>query len=667
MTTAERNLTEAEIQRLQAQGCTATDWSLVTIHPETDIECLTHVRFLGRNRLGRFRRMHELPGGIRLRSGVHRATLCETSVGDDCLIEDIKGGIAHYDIGCGCLIRNTDTLVTEGETTFGQGTEIAVLCETGGREIVVHSRTSAQEAYMQAMYRHDPELVRRLQSMAYDEAQRVQSSRGRVGDGSRIVHCGFLRNVLFGEECCIEGAARLDNGTICSCKEAPARVGEAVTAQDFILQCSSEVTHGAMLTRCFVGQASVVGHGFSATDVYFASNCQAENGEACSVLAGPCTVTHHKSTLLIGGLFSFMNAGSGTNQSNHMYKLGPSHQGILERGCKTGSGAHLLWPARTGAFSLIMGHCTAHADTRLFPFSYIVEQDGGNSLLPGIALRNVGTLRDEQKWPQRDKRPGEPWQTDAIVFDVYTPYVMDKICRALPLLEEWERQTAGEQDSIRWQGLTVKRSAILRGLTLYRLALARFTGDQLLKQLHRHGNVTNDLFHRLTPSTAGSGAWCDLGGLLAPQSEIDRLTSDLKTGKIRDTEASRARILYIYNNYENYAWAWTWEKIRTRFPDMNADNFVADVCLPLLHEWEEAACRLNREIIDDAGKEFSAATRTGFGIDGNDDIADMDFQHVRGCPQTNSVIDQLHRAYEDILCTVHRWETELSGYKGIEL
>ena len=69
---------------------------------------------------------------------------------------------------------------------------------------------------------------------------------------------------------------------------------------------------------------------------------------ACSIFAGPYTVTHHKSTLLIAGLYSFMNAGSSSNQSNHMYKLGPVHQGILERGTKTTSNSYIVFPARIG-------------------------------------------------------------------------------------------------------------------------------------------------------------------------------------------------------------------------------------------------------------------------------------------------------------------------------
>lgn len=89
--------------------------------------------------------------------------------------------------------------------------------------------------------------------------------------------------------------------------------------------------------------------------------------------AGPFTVTHHKSTLLIAGMFSFMNAGSGSNQSNHMYKLGPIHQGALERGAKTTSDSYILWPARIGAFSLVMGRHVNHPDTSDLPFSYLIE------------------------------------------------------------------------------------------------------------------------------------------------------------------------------------------------------------------------------------------------------------------------------------------------------
>ena len=117
----------------------------------------------------------------------------------------------------------------------------------------------------------------------------------------------------------------------------------------------ARVEDGAVVHLLFVGQASSLSHLFSAHDSLFFANCACENGEAAAIFGGPYTVTMHKSSLLIAGMFSFLNAGSGSNQSNHMYKLGPIHQGVVERGSKTTSDSYILWPARIGPFSLVNG------------------------------------------------------------------------------------------------------------------------------------------------------------------------------------------------------------------------------------------------------------------------------------------------------------------------
>ena len=76
-----------------------------------------------------------------------------------------------------------------------------------------------------------------------------------------------------------------------------------------------------------------------------------------------------------------------------MYKLGPIHQGAMERGAKTTSDSYILWPARVGAFSLVMGRHVNHADTSNLPFSYLIEQQNTTYLVPGVNLRSVGTIR----------------------------------------------------------------------------------------------------------------------------------------------------------------------------------------------------------------------------------------------------------------------------------
>ena len=194
---------------------------------------------------------------------------------------------------------------------------------------------------MEAMYRHRPNIVGRLKEMAREYAASVTSATGTIGENVTIVDAGYIKNVNIGPCCQIEGAGRLKNGTIRSTNQSPVHIGYGVILDDFIIQSGCKIEDGSIMSRCFLGQNCTMGHTYSATDSLFFSNCQGENGEACSIFAGPFTVTHHKSTLLIAGIFSFMNAGSGSNQSNHMYKLGPIHQGALERGAKTLSLIHI--------------------------------------------------------------------------------------------------------------------------------------------------------------------------------------------------------------------------------------------------------------------------------------------------------------------------------------
>lgn len=54
-----------------------------------------------------------------------------------------------------------------------------------------------------------------------------------------------------------------------------------------------------MLRRCFVGEGVVIENGFSAENSLFFANSHLNHGEACAVFAGPYTVSHHRSTLLI--------------------------------------------------------------------------------------------------------------------------------------------------------------------------------------------------------------------------------------------------------------------------------------------------------------------------------------------------------------------------------
>ena len=194
----------------------------------------------------------------------------------------------------------------------------------------------------------------------------------------------------------MEGASFLSNGTVASHPGQRTYIGPGVKMRDFIVCGNSIIDNGTVAERCFFGNATRAS-ALTATDSLFFAGSHCDNGEACSVLAGPYTISHHKSTLLIAGMFSFFNAGSGTNQSNHLLKSGPVHQGIHQRGCKYGSDAYMMLPALDGAFTTVIGRHKSHPDTECFPFSLLIEQEGYSWLLPGSNLATAGAAADLAK------------------------------------------------------------------------------------------------------------------------------------------------------------------------------------------------------------------------------------------------------------------------------
>ena len=632
-------LSQSAIDRLEAQGCTAEDWSRILVTDEASLKYIRGVRFSGDIRLGHFQKSFDMPGGIHKHTGLFNATLHNVTIGNDCCIENIKNYIANYDIGDDCFIENVDIILCDGPTSFGNGVEVAVLNETGGREVTIHDALTAHEAYLEAFYRHRPDLITTLKRFAADRVAERTSMRGTIGDHVTIVDTGYIKNIYIGPYAKIEGAGRLKNGTLNSRAEAPIHVGYGVIADDFIIQDGSSVEDCTTITRVYVGQACMLGHGYSASDSLFFSNCQEENGEACAIFAGPFTVTHHKSTLLIAGLFSFMNAGSGSNQSNHMYKLGPIHQGSMERGAKTSSDSYILWPARIGAFSLVMGRHSSHSDTSDLPFSYLIEKNGETYLAPAVNLRSVGTVRDAQKWPKRDKRHPNG-RMDQINFNLLSPYTIDKMFRGLHVLEELENLSGATSDVYAYQSAKISNSSLHRGQQLYRIAIQKFLGNSLISHLERTDcSTAESVLEALKPTrTEGRGTWVDLAGLIAPKELVNALLDDVEAGKVNSAAEFDAALRRMHENYYKYEWTWAYEKM-LEYYGLYADRITIDDLIKIIEQWKDSVVTLDRMLYADAKKEFSLSAHTGFGFDGaSQRTVDRDFEQVRGDFESNPFV-----------------------------
>ena len=635
------SLFDSEIAILQQNACRCDDWNRIKASAEFDPARCVGVVFSGDVTLGDLSGSYTDKTGVTVKCGISNAHIHNCTIGSNVLIVNVGDYIANYDIEDNVVIKNCGKIYTEGTSSFGNGTEVAVLNETGGRAVKIWDKLSAHEAYIIALYRHREKAVRNIENMIMEYAVSVSSDRGIIRHDSTVLNCRDIRNVRIGPYSFLEGAMRLNEGSVNSCKEDPVFIGPGVIMDHFILCSGSEVTESTLIDKCFIGQGCMLGKHYSAENSLFFANCAGFHGEACSIFAGPYTVTHHKSTLLIAGIFSFMNAGSGSNQSNHMYKLGPIHQGIMERGSKTTSDSYLLWPARIGPFTLVMGRHYKNIDTSSLPFSYLIESNDESIIVPAINLRSVGTIRDAQKWPKRDRRKDTD-KIDQVNFNLLSPYTIRKMFEGRDLLSRIRSVTGPVSASYAYNNMLIKGPSLEKGIQLYQTGINKFLGNSMIKRLENTRFRTDeDLRKKLTPDKSpGNGEWVDLAGLIAPQKVIDSLLEDIESGKLSSLEKIENAFRTIHNSYYNWEWTWACERIEQE-AGKPVSQFTRDDVLDMVEKWKKSVIDLDKMLYEDARKEFNLSSRTGFGIDGGEDVKKKDFEQVRGEFESNSVVSAL--------------------------
>ncbi len=641
-----RPLFQEEIRQLESQGCTAEDWTQIYVSPDFLPGRVHFAHFSGSIRLGSFCGQFILSDGMVKPCGIYQATLHNVTLADHCRIADVKDYIANYRIASHVRIEHIHSLRVDGLSSFGNGVRIAVLNEAGGREVCMHDALSAQVAYLQCHYRHDEDLQQRLLGMADTYSQSRTSSWGEIGTQSLLTHTGNIHNVQIGEWAVIDGVQELKEGTVCSTKEAPSQVGPGVIARQFIFKAGSKVLDNAHLTRCFVGEASYIGRGFTATDSLIFSNCHFENGEACALFAGPFTVSHHKSTLLIGMMASFMNAGSGTNQSNHAYKLGPIHYGILERGCRTGSGSYLLWPSRIGAFSTVIGSVKTHIDTSSFPFSYVIGEGSKVYVAPGATLRSIGTWRDAEKWPLRDGRKN-PVRADVVDMEILSPYTVGKMRDALDQLRALQNEYGAEFEEYPLPGFRIRRSSLEHGIRLYEQATRYWAGNQLLEMTKKAQLAgSDDQFRQWVEEIPDGNPWVDIAGMYLTPEVLDLLLEPLRNGTLATPHEVNETFRRAADEYPVWSVSSVcslllriWENPLRSSSDIRA----------AIELWQKDSLELFLAVWQDGCKEFAPLMQLASGMDAcNPARRNDDFEKAGGRIADHPFMDQISQRMEQI-------------------
>lgn len=590
-----RQLSDEEIRILEDRNCWAEDWTNVHVSDDFKPNYMHRVMLYGEVSIGDFDKNIEVSRGFMKHSGITNATLRNVTIGDNCLIENIGGFINNYTIGDDCYISNVNAMETTDGATYGEGNLISVLNEVGDGNVILFSELNSQFAAFMAKHFCDKPLKDAIRRLINEEIARKRHEQAYIGNNVKIVNTKEITNTIVYDDCEINGASRLSDCTILSSPVSNVYIGTGVICENSIISEGSSIINSVKIQDCFIGEACQISNGFTASSSVFFANSYMSNGEACAAFCGPFTASHHKSSLLIGGQFSFYNAGSATNFSNHAYKMGPIHHGVLERGTKTASGAYILMPAHIGTFSVCFGKLMYHPDTRYLPFSYLIAYGDTMYLSPGRNITTVGLYRDIRKWPKRDVRPVGS-QKSIVNFDWLSPFSVGEIVEGKQILEKL-RDACGENvATYTYHNYVINASSLNKGIKYYDIALRIYMGAVLKRVIKKWGKVD------LPTTTIGQGKWNDLSGLLLPESEEMRLLSDIKRGELETIQEVTDRFKEINRNYREYQWAWTYQLIL----DYYHLTEITDADVERIHkDYVHARRTWIAEIRKDAEKEYA--------------------------------------------------------------
>ena len=661
--TAYKPLNDDQIKILTDQACSALHWPDITVADGFNPLRVRNTHFIGKVTIGRLAGNVKDCHNLEKTSGIYNAVIADSSIGNDCRIANVGVHIAHYDIADLVCIENVGCLQTAPAATFGNGVVVEVLNEGGGREVILFNDLSVQFAYLTCLHRYRPRVVDKLNAIAKAYVEKIRRDRGKIATAASICSVKQICDVNIGPAAVINGAASLTNGTILSSPDAPSLVGPDAIAHDFIIAEGSQLTDGAIIRKTFVGQGCHVGKQFSSENSLFFANCEAFHGEACCVFAGPYTVTHHKSTLLIAGLFSFYNAGSGTNQSNHMYKLGPVHEGKLARGTKTGSFSYMMWPCRVGPFSVVLGKHTGTFDTADYPFSHIeARADGKAAIIPGLNITTVGTVRDGAKWPSRDRRP-DHLKRDIISFDVFSPYTVGKMIKAAASLKKLQDQTDKSIEEVSLGGALVRRPILRTGQKYYRTGIEMYLLEKAFERAEKvvEGGIAKiKAAYQPSADAVYSEDWVDIGGQLMPRKRLRELHDTIESSRVCDLESFTAALEKIHQARPADEWLWVCTALREVL-GLDLTNPSDQDLLKIADDYLKVKGKFLRLILADAEKEFDELSRSGFGQDGTAADKENDFIQVRGSYETNKFVQQLQNNLAELERRVTQFKNKLAG------
>jgi len=222
-----------------------------------------------------------------------------------------------------------------------------------------------------------------------------------------------------------------------------------------------------------------------------------------------------------------------------------------------------------------------------------------------------------------------------------SPYTIQKMMKGIEVLKNLQCISGETTEVYTYQNCNIRNSSLVKGIELYKIVINKFLGNSLINRLKGTDFKTIDEVRKqLQPdSNKGLGEWIDLSGLIAPKNEIDGLLNAFEKGTLTH-EDIQSQFETMNLEYYNYEWTWAMQKLEEHWRK-TIENVTIEDIVNLVESWKTSVVKLDQLIYTDAKKEFDLNSRTGFGVDGNEEQKHLDFESVRGSFESNTFVKEV--------------------------
>jgi hypothetical protein len=590
-----RHLRSDEVERLVKNDNTSSNWDEILVTDQFETSQIKNTRFFGLVRIGCIRNVVVQHHDLRVPSGITDSLIISCDIGDDVAIHDVHY-LAHYIIGDNCILFNIHEMHTTDHAKFGNGvlkegepenvrTWVDLMNETGCRRVLPFDGMITADAYLWAKYIDDTALQSNLKKITQNSIDNRRGYYGTTGNHTVIKNSLILKDVRIGTNCYIKGANKLKNLTINSSEEEPTQIGEGVELVNGIIGYGCHIFYGCKAVKFILGNNSNLKYGARLVNSFLGDNSTISCCEVLNNLIFPAHEQHHNNSFLIASVVmgqSNMAAGA-TIGSNHNSR---SNDNEIQagRGFWPGLCTSVKHSCRFASFTLLSkSDYPSELDIPL-PFSLLSNNTSENTLevMPAYWwLFNMYALaRNTWKFHQRDKRVKK---VQNIEFEAFAPDTIEEIINARRLLEIWTAKAALRQDGkhaemtdeeqlvkmgrnllsgkeevvnrLEVLGENMENSrrkvVILKTYRAYRAygdILHHYAIKNLLVYIGTHPDTTISLMHKDLKSRQQK-EWVNLGGQIMKKEDLDKLRSDIGSGKLNSWEDIHDRYYKLWNKY----------------------------------------------------------------------------------------------------------------------